>query len=183
MLASGRLCSGFLNGTAIAGFALMTPFIITLGHSGRGARDSPKWLADNQTVNYDTSVINGWMTTAKPFGYALPPGVWVAAVPGGRHLDHPRASTVFGRHVFAAWARERGDGAALRHSDAPDLTIPDLCGRRGRFLGWPDFSSFPDCGREISTVAVGLELDIIAAAVIIGGASLSGVGGKRHSAP
>jgi len=61
---------GLLNGTAIAGLR-MTPFIITLGTLGV-ARGSAKWMADNQTVNYDTSPINGWMTTLDPSSHALP---------------------------------------------------------------------------------------------------------------
>src|SRR5690349_12260877 len=69
---------GLINGGAIAGLR-MTPFIITLGTLGI-ARGTAKWLADNQTVNYDSSPINGWMTTANPFSKALPAGVWVALV-------------------------------------------------------------------------------------------------------
>ncbi|MEI2701503.1 MAG: hypothetical protein V9E83_03775 [Baekduia sp.] len=44
---------GLLNGAAIAGLR-MTPFIITLGTLGV-ARGAAKWLADNQTVNYEAS--------------------------------------------------------------------------------------------------------------------------------
>ncbi len=42
---------GLLNGAAIAGLR-MTPFIITLGSLGV-ARGVAKWMADNETVNYD----------------------------------------------------------------------------------------------------------------------------------
>src|SRR5471032_1514812 len=63
---------GLLNGAAIAGLR-MTPFIITLGTLGV-ARGTAKWMADNQTVNYDASAINHWMTTANPFSYSLPAG-------------------------------------------------------------------------------------------------------------
>src|SRR5208337_4194930 len=59
---------GLLNGSAVAGLR-MPSFIITLGMLGIG-RGTAKWLADNQTVNYDTSPINGWMTTADPSGRA-----------------------------------------------------------------------------------------------------------------
>src|SRR4051812_34414922 len=50
-IAAGGLI-GLLNGAAIAALRLV-PFIITLGTLGV-ARGSAKWLADNQTVNYDT---------------------------------------------------------------------------------------------------------------------------------
>src|ERR1044072_1395588 len=55
---------GLINGSAIAGMR-MTPFIITLGTLGV-ARGTAKWMADNQTVNYEASPINTWMTTADP---------------------------------------------------------------------------------------------------------------------
>src|SRR5580698_5932648 len=67
---------GLLNGAAVAGLR-MPSFIITLGMLGIG-RGMAKWLANNQTVDYDASPINGWMTTANPKGLALPDGVWVA---------------------------------------------------------------------------------------------------------
>src|SRR6202789_1991407 len=53
---------GLLNGAAVAGLR-MPSFIITLGMLGIG-RGVAKWLANNQTVDYDSSPINGWMTTA-----------------------------------------------------------------------------------------------------------------------
>ena len=55
---------GCLNGVAIAGLRMM-PFIITLGMLGV-VRGAAKWLANNETVNYDASVINTWMTTPDP---------------------------------------------------------------------------------------------------------------------
>jgi len=94
---------GLLNGAAIAALRLV-PFIITLGTLGV-ARGAAKWLADNQTVNYDASPINGWMTTADPFGYALPAGVWVAAALAVATAVVLR-NTVFGRHVFALGSNE-----------------------------------------------------------------------------
>ena len=64
----------------------MTPFIITLGTLGV-ARGSAKWLADNETVNYDFSPINRWMMTVNPFSLTLlPAGVWVTIVPRHGHL-------------------------------------------------------------------------------------------------
>jgi ribose transport system permease protein len=107
VIAAGGLI-GLLNGSAIAGLR-MTPFIITLGTLGI-ARGGAKWLANNETVNYDTSPLNGWMTTADPFGWALPAGAWITA--GLAILTAVLLrSTVFGRHIFAH-RLERGDGAA-----------------------------------------------------------------------
>src|SRR3954470_10822489 len=95
VIASGG-AGGLLNGAAIAGLRMM-PFIITLGSLGVG-RGVAKWLADNQTVNYEASPINQWMTTADPYSYALPAGVWVAlglAVVTALVLRR----TVLGRHI------------------------------------------------------------------------------------
>jgi ribose transport system permease protein len=158
---------GLLNGSAIAGLR-MTPFIITLGTLGV-ARGTAKWMADNQTVNYDASAINGWMTTADPFSRALPAGVWVAlalAVLTSLLLRN----TVFGRHVFALGSNE----ATARLCGIPTLRLKILIYViAGGFFGLAGLFQLSRLRQGDPTVAVGLELDIIAA-VIIGGASLSG---------
>jgi ribose transport system permease protein len=166
MLASGGLI-GLLNGTAIAALRLV-PFIITLGTLGV-ARGSAKWLADNQTVNYEASSINQWMTTADPFSYALPAGVWVAlglAVITSLLLRN----TVFGRHVFALGSNE--STARLCGLPVTRLKI-GIYALAGCFFGLAGVFQLSRLRQGDPTVAVGLELDIIAA-VIIGGASLSG---------
>ena len=158
---------GLLNGAAIAGLR-MTPFIITLGTLGV-ARGSAKWLADNQTVNYESSPINSWMTTPNPFGYALPDGVWVAlglAVLTSLLLKH----TVFGRHVFAIGSNEQTARLCGIPTTRLKIVIYALA---GCFFGVAGLFQLSRLRQGDPTVAVGLELDIIAA-VIIGGASLNG---------
>ena len=166
VVAAGSLI-GLLNGAAIAGLR-MTPFIITLGTLGV-ARGTAKWLADDQTVNYDGSPINTWMTTANPFGYALPAGVWVAlALAGVTALLLRR--TVFGRHVFALGSNE----ATARLCGIPTRRLKVLIyALAGGFFGLAGLFQLSRLRQGDPTVAIGLELDIIAA-VIIGGASLSG---------
>ena len=166
MIFSGGMI-GLLNGAAIAGLR-MSPFIITLGTLGV-ARGTAKWIADNQTVNYETSPLNTWMTTADPFGYALPTGVWIAlglAVLTALVLRN----TVFGRHVFALGSNE----ATARLCGIPTTRLKILIyALAGCFFGLAGLFQLARLRQGDPTVAVGLELDIIAA-VIIGGASLSG---------
>src|SRR6185369_7476297 len=68
---------GCLNGAFIAGFRML-PFIVTLGMMGID-RDSAKWLAENQAVNYDEkSPLNNLMALEEPYSFLpLPPGVWI----------------------------------------------------------------------------------------------------------
>lgn len=158
---------GLLNGAAIAGLR-MTPFIITLGTLGI-ARGAAKWLADNQTVNYDSSPINGWMTTADPFSKALPAGVWVTVALAALTSLLLR-QTVFGRHIFALGSNE----ATARLCGIPTTRLKiRIYVLAGCFFGLAGLLQLSRLRQGDPTVAVGLELDIIAA-VIIGGASLSG---------
>jgi ribose transport system permease protein len=166
IVAAGGLI-GLLNGAAIAALRLV-PFIITLGTLGV-ARGSAKWLADNQTVNYDASPINHWMTTADPFSYALPAGVWVAlflAVLTSVLLKQ----TVFGRHVFALGSNEATARLCGIATTRLKIVIYALA---GCFFGLAGLFQLSRLRQGDPTVAIGLELDIIAA-VIIGGASLNG---------
>lgn len=166
MILSGAFI-GLLNGAAIAGMR-MTPFIITLGTLGV-ARGSAKWLAENQTVNYAGSPINTWMTTANPFGYALPPGVWVTLILAVLTAILLR-NTVFGRHIFALGSNE----ATARLCGVPTTRLKVLIyALAGGFFGLAGVFQLARLRQGDPTVAVGLELDIIAA-VIIGGASLNG---------
>ena len=161
---------GLLNGSAVAGLR-MPSFIITLGMLGIG-RGTAKWLAENRTVNYDASPINSWMTTSDPSGYALPAGVWVAlalAIATALALK----KTVFGRHVFALGSNE----AAARLCGVPTVRLQIVVfALAGCFFGLSGLFQLSRLRLGDPTVAVGLELDIIAA-VIIGGASMNGGSG------
>jgi ribose transport system permease protein len=166
---------GLVNGAAIAGLRV-TPFIITLGTLGV-ARGSAKWMADNQTVNYDASPLNRWMTTANPFSYSLPAGVWVAIALAVATAVLLRR-TVFGRHIFALGSNE----STARLCGVPTTRLKILIyAAAGCFFGLAGLFQLSRLRQGDPTVAVGLELDIIAA-VIIGGASLNGgVGGVLGS--
>jgi ribose transport system permease protein len=164
---------GLVNGSIIAGFGMM-PFIVTLGMMGV-VRGSAKWLAGNQTVNPPPgSPINDLMARQAPTDlFPLPPGVWIAA--GLAVVVAVLMSrTVFGRHLFAIGSNEataRLCGVRVRRHKIFTYTLA------GAFFGLAGIMQLSRLTQGDPTVAVGLELDIIAA-VVIGGASLSGGSGS-----
>jgi ribose transport system permease protein len=185
-IASGALV-GLFNGAAIAALRVV-PFIITLGTLGI-ARGSAKRLAKNQTVTFDQAVsINSWMNaptfripddslTWMPeflrhfvqFVAGLPFGVWLAVILAILTSLLLR-NTVFGRHVFALGSNE----TTARLCGVPTTRLKVMIyALAGGFFGIAGLLQLSRLGLGDPTAAVGLELDIIAA-VIIGGASLSG---------
>ena len=160
---------GLFNGAIVAGFRMM-PFIVTLGMMGI-VRGSAKWLGGNQTVNAPSdSPVARIMARVDPAGFwPLPPGVWMLlglAVVMALLLRR----TVFGRHVFAVGANEtasRYSGVRVGWVKAATYAIAGL------LFGFAGLLQMSRLTQGDPTVAVGLELDIIAA-VVIGGASLSG---------
>ncbi len=164
---------GLFNGAIVAGFRMM-PFIVTLGMMGV-VRGSAKWLGDNQTINAPPdSPVGRLMARVNPIEFwPLPPGVWIAlglAVAMALLLRE----TVFGRHVFAIGANEtaaRYSGVRVGWVKASTYAIAGL------LFGFAGLLQMSRLTQGDPTVAVGLELDIIAA-VVIGGASLNGGAGS-----
>ena len=167
-MGTGLFC-GLLNGGIIAWFRI-NPFIVTLGMMGI-VRGLAKWIAGNQTVNYPAEAgLNQIMNNAVGVPLWMPPiGVWVAlflALLMGVLLSR----TVFGRHVYALGSNEstvRLCGISVTRSK---LYIYSLA---GVLYGVAGLMQMARLQQGSPTVAVGLELDVIAA-VVIGGASLSG---------
>jgi len=170
-VATGGLL-GLLNGAAIAGLNML-PFIVTLGMMGV-ARGSAKWLGGNQTVNYPDSPVNHLMALEAPDKLLpLPIGVWLA-VALAVLMAVVMGQTVFGRHLFAIGANEtaaRLSGIRVRRCK---LAVYALA---GLFFGVGGLMQLSRLTQGDPTVAIGLELDVIAA-VVIGGASLSGGSGS-----
>jgi len=166
ILAGGLV--GFINGGLITGLRLV-PFIITLGMMGI-ARGVAKWIAGNQKIDAPLTWVNELMAKSpRPAWLWLAPGVWLMiflAVVMAVLLRY----TVFGRHVFAIGSNEataRLCGVRTKRSKMMIYTLAGL------FCGLSGVMEFSRLTVGDPTVAVGLELDIIAA-VVIGGGSLNG---------
>ena len=167
VLAGGLI--GLINGAVIAGLRMM-PFIVTLGTMGI-VRGAAKWLSGKQTVNNpENSPINHLMARLHPTEFfPLPPGVWITIALGVMMVVVLRR-TVFGRHIFALGSNEAT--ARLCGVRVP-WTKVGIYAVAGLFFGLAGLMQLSRLTQGDPTVASGLELDIIAA-VVIGGASLSG---------
>ncbi len=167
ILAGGLV--GAINGMFIAGLRMM-PFIVTLGMMGV-ARGAAKWLGQNQTVDYDAnSSVNEIMALDVPFQFfPLPAGVWIT---GGLAIVMAvlLRQTVFGRYVFAIGSNESTARLCGIRVPIHKVIIYSLA---GLLFGAAGLMQLSRLTQGDPTVAIGLELDIIAA-VVIGGASLSG---------
>jgi len=160
---------GLINGGVIAAFRMM-PFIVTLGMMGI-VRGTAKWLAGNQTVNNPPDTpLNNLKALALPTQlFPLPPGVWIA-IGLAIVMSVVLRQTVFGRYIFAIGSNEAT--ARLCGIRVPRHKVL-IYGLAGLFFGLAGLMQLSRLTQGDPTVAVGLELDIIAA-VVIGGASLSG---------
>jgi ribose transport system permease protein len=167
VLAGGLI--GLVNGLVIAGFR-MTPFIVTLGMMGV-VRGSAKWLAGNQTVNLPPGApLDHLMALVSPTRlFPLPPGVWIA-IGLAVVVSVLMRQTVFGRYIFAIGSNEATARLCGIRVPLQKVLIYALAGLLFGLAGLMQLSRLT---QGDPTVAIGLELDIIAA-VVIGGARLSG---------
>ncbi len=166
-VAAGGLI-GIVNGLTITRLKVI-PFIATLGMLGV-ARGVAKWVADQQTVNIPETWINELAVTfPRPEWLVVAPGVWLSvllAVLAALVLRR----TVFGRRVFAIGSNE----AAARACGIPvDRMKIWIYGLAGLLFGLSGVMQMSRLRQGDPTVAIGTELDVIAA-VVIGGGSLNG---------
>jgi ribose transport system permease protein len=159
---------GLINGLVITRLKVMA-FIATLGMLGV-ARGVAKWLANQQTVNVPATWINELAVTfPTPSWLIVAPGVWLTLLLAVAATIMLR-NTVFGRRVFAIGSNE---AAARACGVATDRLKVWIYGLAGLLFGLSGVTQMSRLRQGDPTVAIGTELDIIAA-VVIGGGSLSG---------
>lgn len=165
---TGSVC-GLVIGLLVTRLNL-TPFIVTLGLWG-AYRGIAKGLANEQTVSAPESGLNKLLQTLgeSQKWMLFPPGVWITvfcAIFVALLLKFTR----FGRHIFAIGSNE----ATARLCGVPvENTKLAIYAFAGALTGLAGVLQFSYLTLGDPTTAEGRELDVIAA-VVIGGASLSG---------
>ena len=159
---------GLTNGLLITGLRVV-PFIATLGMLGI-ARGVAKWLAGEQAVDVAPTWVNALLVTVPAQRWmVLAPGVWVTLLLAVAVAIVLR-STVFGRRVFALGSNEAAARACGIDTDRLKLTTYACA---GLLFGLAGVMQMSRLRQGDPTVAIGTELDVIAA-VVIGGGSLNG---------
>ena len=170
------LAIGAANGMVIAR-ANVVPFIVTLGTMGV-ARGVAKYLAGEQKVDAPAGWLAEVMTrTPEPAWLTVAPGVWMLAVLA-LAMGTVLTRTVFGLHTYAI-----GSSEATAHLSGVRVARMKILiyAVSGLFAGLAGVVQYARLTVGDPTTAVGKELDVIAA-VVIGGASLSGgIGGISGS--
>jgi ribose/xylose/arabinose/galactoside ABC-type transport system permease subunit len=166
-IAAAAVC-GLISGVLITGLRVI-PFIVTLGMMIL-VRGAAKGLAEERRLEAPSSWLNDLLRSLEPDRWILvPEGIWIVAFLAIVVAGIMRY-TRFGRHLFSIGSNERTArlcGVAVNRTKIAIYTIvAALSGVAGMLL-------FSRISVGDPTVAVGLELDVIAA-VIIGGGSLSG---------
>jgi ribose/xylose/arabinose/galactoside ABC-type transport system permease subunit len=163
---------GLMNGVLITKLRVV-PFIVTLG-TMLVVRGAAKGIGQQQKIDVDIGRLawldklmanlpeeRGWML--------LPPGVWIViilAIVMAAVLRYTR----LGRHAFAIGSNEQTARLCGVAVDRVKIIVYTL---GGVFAGLGGLMQFSRLTAGDPTVAVGLELDVIAA-VVIGGGSLAG---------
>ncbi len=168
---AGLLC-GFVNGVLITRLRVV-PFIVTLG-TLLVIRGAAKGLAHEQKIDAPLTWLADLLAALPPESrwQIVPPGVWLTIV-FALGVAVVLRSTRLGRHMFAVGSNEQTARLAGVAVDRVKVIVYALS---GMFAGLAGVLQFSRLTVGDPTVAVGLELDVIAA-VVIGGGSLSGGSG------
>jgi ribose/xylose/arabinose/galactoside ABC-type transport system permease subunit len=167
-IATGTL-AGLLNGVLITRVRVV-PFIVTLG-TLLVLRGAAKGLAREQKIDAPLTWLND-LLAALPRDRSwllVPPGVWMLVV-FALLITGVLRYTRLGRHIFAVGSNEQTARLCGVAVENVKIIVYSLSAAMAGVAGLMQFSRLT-VGDP--TVAVGLELDVIAA-VVIGGGSFSG---------
>jgi ribose/xylose/arabinose/galactoside ABC-type transport system permease subunit len=166
-IGTAALC-GLLNGVLITQLRVV-PFIVTLG-TMLVIRGAAKGLGEERRIEAPATWLNDMLRVTR--GESLPSGLWaviVLSVLIAALLRYTR----LGRHVFAIGSNER---MARLCGVAITRTKVIVYALSAALVGVAGLLQFSKLSVGDPTVAVGLELDVIAAVIIGGGSLLGGRG-------
>lgn len=174
-LLAALLCGGlvgWLNGTLVATLGI-APFIVTLGMIGV-ARGAASWIAGAVPIPLSGDLwIYDWITPFPAMAWLqVAPGVWIVLLLAGV-LTLVLRGTVFGRHLCAIGSNE---AAAILCGVRVRMTKALVYALAGLFFGLAGAAQMAVARQGNPAGSPGLELDLIAAAVI-GGVRLGGGSG------
>jgi ribose/xylose/arabinose/galactoside ABC-type transport system permease subunit len=158
--------SAVVSGTLIARVRI-APFVVTLA-AMTVLRGAAKGLANEQKIDCDPRGLDALLMPSTQWPY-VPPGVWTVVLVGVIAALSLRF-TRFGRHVYAIGSNEATARLCGVNVTGVKTATYALAGTLAGVAGLMEFSTLT-VGDP--TDSVGLELEVIAA-VVIGGASLSG---------
>ena len=168
-IAAATAC-GLANGILVTTLRVV-PFIVTLG-TMLVVRGAAKGLADERRLETPMTWLNDLLRSGATGSVFLPSGIWLLialAVVVSTILGYTR----FGRHIFAIGSNERMARLCGVPVERRKIAVYAIAGLFGGLAGLLQFSKL-SVGDP--TVAIGLELDIIAAVIIGGGSLLGGRG-------
>jgi ribose/xylose/arabinose/galactoside ABC-type transport system permease subunit len=162
---------GLVTGGLVTGLRVV-PFIVTLGMMLL-VRGAAKGLADERRIEAPVTWLNDLLRTqALGGGVLLPTGIWIllamALVVAG-----VLRYTTFGRHLLAIGSNERTARLCGVRVDLCKIAVYTVAAALAGLAGVMQFAKL-SVGDP--TVALGLELDVIAAVIIGGGSLLGGRG-------
>jgi ribose/xylose/arabinose/galactoside ABC-type transport system permease subunit len=169
-IGAASLC-GAVNGLLVTKLRVV-PFIVTLG-TMIVVRGAAKGLAGERRLEAPGTWLNDLLRTLEPGrGLLVPAGIWLVvflAVIVGLTLGYTR----YGRHLIAIGSNERMARLCGVAVDRAKVIAYSIVAALAGVAGLLQFSRL-SVGDP--TVAVGLELDVIAAVIIGGGSLLGGRG-------
>jgi ribose/xylose/arabinose/galactoside ABC-type transport system permease subunit len=160
---------GIVNGVLITQLR-MVPFIVTLG-TMLIVRGAAKGLAEERRIEAPMTWLNDMLRT-QPGQIGLPAAIWLVIVLALLVAGVLRY-TRFGRHLFAIGSNERMArlcGVPIAWTKVAVYTLS------AALTGVAGLLQFSKLAVGDPTVAIGLELDVIAAVIIGGGSLLGGRG-------